>query len=158
MIFARSSVLVSGSFGSLLGLSLLGLLVVSSPCLSVSEVLAETAKKSPAKHDVPASIKKGSNNSQPLSDFDLGKYQYCGTDSDCILAQNGCCDCANGGQDIAINKERVSAFQSRFDCLHVECTEKATEPPCASGVVSCINHKCRYIGEEPSSSKKKKRK
>ena len=136
-------------------ISLLG--IIGLLCLSlVPGAFAEGGKKPVPKHSVPSSVLKGSN-TQPLSAFDLGKYQYCGSDKDCVLAQNGCCDCANGGQDIAINRERVSAFQSRFDCLHVNCTEKASDPACASGVVSCINHKCRYISDEPSSSKKKRR-
>lgn len=80
-----------------------------------------------------------------LSEFELGKYQYCGTDSDCIKANNGCCDCANGGADVAVNRKDYDSFRARFDCLHVNCTERARIPACASGVVSCVNHKCKYF-------------
>lgn len=82
---------------------------------------------------------------EPLDDFELGKYQYCGTDRDCVVATNGCCDCANGGDDVAVNKERLEAFRARFDCLHTACTERAAIPPCGSGVVSCVSHRCQYM-------------
>lgn len=80
-----------------------------------------------------------------LDAFELGKYQYCGQDSDCVLANNGCCDCANGGEDVAVNKLRLEEFRARFNCMDVVCTMLATEPPCGSGVVACIEHRCRYV-------------
>lgn len=82
---------------------------------------------------------------EPLSEFELGRYQYCGEDRDCVAANNGCCDCANGGKDVAINKERTEAFKARFDCMQVMCTEMAAEPMCGSGLVSCVNHRCKYF-------------
>lgn len=81
----------------------------------------------------------------PISDFELGRYQYCGADSDCVVANNGCCDCANGGKDVAVNKERLADFQKRFDCLYAKCGDKRADPICGSGVVSCIMHKCQYF-------------
>ena len=80
-----------------------------------------------------------------LGEFELGKYQYCGSDRDCTVANNGCCDCANGGEDVAINVAQVAEFKARFDCLSQMCTERGAEPPCGSGVVTCLNHKCRYV-------------
>lgn len=82
---------------------------------------------------------------EPLSEFELGRYQYCGADKDCMVVNNGCCDCANGGKDVAINKERLQAFKSRFDCIQVVCTQLAAEQLCGSGLLSCINHKCKYF-------------
>lgn len=83
-------------------------------------------------------------NTKALSDFELAKYQYCGQDSDCVIAINGCCDCVNGGIEVAVNKDRVEAFRKRFECLHVKCGMKKADPPCKSGVVSCVSHRCRY--------------
>jgi hypothetical protein len=80
-----------------------------------------------------------------LNEFELGKYQYCGSDRDCMVANNGCCDCANGGEDVAINVAQAAEFKARFECLSQMCTERGAEPPCGSGVVTCVNHKCRYI-------------
>lgn len=82
---------------------------------------------------------------EPLGEFELGRYQYCGADKDCMVVNNGCCDCANGGKDVAINRERLQAFKDRFDCMQVMCTQLAAEPLCGSGLVSCINHKCKYF-------------
>lgn len=81
----------------------------------------------------------------PINDFELGRYQYCGADSDCVVANNGCCDCANGGKDVAVNKERLADFQKRFDCLYAKCGDKRADPICGSGVVSCVMHKCQYF-------------
>lgn len=88
---------------------------------------------------------KRTGQTRPLSDFELGRYQYCGSDRDCVAANNGCCDCANGGADVAVNRERLAAFEARFDCLYVSCSEKDTVPPCGSGIISCVNHKCVYF-------------
>lgn len=82
---------------------------------------------------------------QPLEDFELGKYQYCGNDRDCIWVINGCCDCANGGKSTAINKIHFTAFNARFNCLNVTCTGNTHNTGCEEGLTSCINHKCRYV-------------
>lgn len=81
----------------------------------------------------------------PLSAFELGRYQYCGEDRDCMFAVNGCCDCANGSEDVSVNRERLEAFRARFSCLYVACGDKSHEPACGTGIVSCVNHKCRYF-------------
>ncbi len=99
-------------------------------------VVAKAERRPPAKR---------TGQTQPLSDFELGRYQYCGSDRDCVAANNGCCDCANGGADVAVNRERLAAFEARFDCLYVSCTEKGAMPPCGSGIISCVNHKCVYF-------------
>jgi len=91
-------------------------------------------------------------NTKAIDDFELAKYQYCGADSDCTVSTNGCCDCANGGVEVAVNKSRLEAFRDRFDCLHIECTQVIANPPCANGVVSCINHRCQYFDDRPAPS------
>lgn len=97
-----------------------------------------------AKSERRPSVKR-TGQTRPLSEFELGRYQYCGSDRDCVAANNGCCDCANGGGDVAVNRERLAAFEARFDCLYVSCGEKDTVPPCGSGIISCVNHKCVYF-------------
>lgn len=79
-----------------------------------------------------------------LDAADLAQYQYCGQDSDCVIVQNGCCDCANGGEDAAISSRHIKTFKARLDCLDTACTERAAIPACGSGTVSCISGKCRY--------------
>ena len=96
---------------------------------------------------------KTTANSEPLDAFELGRYQYCGQDSDCVVATNGCCDCANGGEDVAVAKERLEDFKSRFNCLKTPCTKKAAVPPCGSGLVSCIEHKCKYVPRQKVESR-----
>jgi len=82
--------------------------------------------------------------SKPIDAFELGKYQYCGKDSDCVVAVNGCCDCVNGAEDVAVNKGHYDSFRTRFRCLSMLCPE-LDNTKCAKGVVSCIEHKCNYL-------------
>ena len=93
-----------------------------------------------------ASRKRGP--AEALGEFALAKYQYCGRDADCTVAKNGCCDCANGGEEVAINKERREAFRKNFECLYVSCGEVVPTEPCRSAVVSCVDHRCRYVSDE----------
>ncbi len=80
-----------------------------------------------------------------ISEFELAKYQYCGSDSDCIVVTNGCCDCANGSEDVSINKDKLEDFEKRFNCLNYTCSKKDAEPRCGQGVVSCISNQCYYF-------------
>jgi hypothetical protein len=82
---------------------------------------------------------------KPIPEKELERYQYCGEDSHCMAVQNGCCDCANGGKDIAIARDAEKDFKARFDCGRAACTLMASIPPCGSGVVSCVNHRCHYF-------------
>ncbi len=110
------------------------------------KVFSESGEKAPVRM-----IGK-TGNTKAIDDFELAKYQYCGNDADCRIAVNGCCDCANGGTEVAINKDRFEAFRERFDCLHVQCTQVIAEPPCENGVVSCINHRCHYFDDRPQAT------
>lgn len=80
---------------------------------------------------------------QPLPEKDTRDYRDCKTASDCVYATNGCCDCDNGGDGIAINKSKVDDFSDEFDCSG-ECTLVGSEPPCDSGTVSCVSGLCAY--------------
>jgi hypothetical protein len=80
----------------------------------------------------------------PLSDSLMLQYKDCQKDEDCIWVKNGCCDCANGGKDDAINEDRYLDFQDNFDCTNVTCTMMEANPPCGSGTVTCRSGKCEY--------------
>lgn len=80
----------------------------------------------------------------PLSESETLTYRSCTVDLDCIYTTNGCCDCANGGQNIAVNIDRLSEFRALFDGKMTACTEMAMDPPCGSGTVSCNNGVCEY--------------
>ncbi|MCX6111773.1 MAG: hypothetical protein NTY22_00580 [Proteobacteria bacterium] len=90
----------------------------------------------------------------PLSDSETLKYRSCTHDLDCIYTQNGCCDCANGGADIAINLNKLTEFRDNFHCNNVACSMIAAVPACGSGTVSCKSGLCEYIKatEDPHTS------
>jgi hypothetical protein len=139
---------------------LLGLLMIcvssayadGMPESEQSSIRSGSARKTlvvPPKSDTPpvAKVGQGGANTNPLLDFELAKYQYCGNDTDCVIAINGCCDCVNGGIEVAVNKSRLEAFRSRFDCVHVVCGLEPADPVCGSGVVSCVSHRCQYLDD-----------
>lgn len=80
----------------------------------------------------------------PLSDSLTLQYKDCQKDEDCMWVQNGCCDCANGGKDDAINADRYSDFLENFDCSKVTCTMMEANPSCGTGSFSCNTGKCEY--------------
>ncbi len=71
-------------------------------------------------------------------------YRSCSIDSDCVYVNNGCCDCANGGEDLAVNKTKLADFEALFDCANVACTMIGAVPECGSGTVSCKSGLCEY--------------
>ena len=81
----------------------------------------------------------------PLPEAFTVPYRHCDSDSDCVFVNNGCCDCANGGRELAVNKAALDAFKKRIICPKVTiCTERGRTPPCGAGAVSCENHRCVY--------------
>jgi len=90
-----------------------------------------------------SSSNNNSTNKGVLSDTETLPYKNCAVDSDCIYTTNGCCDCANGGEDIAINKSKLSDFEALFNCSGA-CTMIGAVPPCGSGTVSCQSGLCVY--------------
>jgi hypothetical protein len=73
-------------------------------------------------------------------------YRACTNDADCVLAQNGCCDCANGGEDIAVRRDRAAAFRERFRCED-GCTEIGGS--CGQGTITCEEQLCVYRPPAP---------
>lgn len=61
----------------------------------------------------------------PLPKSDLADFQRCDTDTDCVRATNGCCDCANGGEAIAVHRKHEKTLRDFFPCTNVMCTQKA---------------------------------
>lgn len=126
-------------------------------CILVSNVLADgmpidessnsgTVKMGKKSLILDKSVEVPGPKRPTISDKDLLAYQYCGKDSDCMPVINGCCQCMQGDKFVAINKERLEAFQDRFTCESVLCPK--SEPvsySCEDGVVSCVNHRCLYV-------------
>ncbi len=87
----------------------------------------------------------GQGKQYSLSAKELLKYQYCGKDSDCMAVINGCCQCIQGDPYVAINKDSLEAFKSKFYCEDVLCPKEESTFACEDGVVSCVSHKCKYF-------------
>lgn len=85
------------------------------------------------------------NPGAPLAPSETREFQACAADDDCIYVQNGCCDCANGGADLAINKKFEKAFLAKRKCSEkFPCTLMGMIPACGSGKVSCTDGMCAY--------------
>ena len=81
---------------------------------------------------------------QVKSAADLAPYQGCSADADCVYAQNGVCDCGNGGAATAVNKSMLAKFNSSFDTRDVSCTLLVKIPPCESGTAACKAGLCEF--------------
>ena len=85
----------------------------------------------------------------PLSAALTREYQACKVDDDCVYTRNGCCDCANGGEAIAVARTELDRFRSQFACDDVLCTMMGAEPPCDAGKATCEEGLCRYQPATP---------
>ena len=82
-------------------------------------------------------------NSPPLPEEEALAYRRCEMDEECVYVTNGCCDCVNGGKDLAVNREQVDAFRKNFVCSG-RCTMIGTVVACGSGTVACEGGLCVY--------------
>ena len=98
----------------------------------------------PHEEDAPDWLKHPGPPQRPMSAAESAPYRSCSRDTDCVVALNGCCNCANGGEDIAVNKARREAFAAHFDCSRTHCTEMGAMAPCGSGSVQCVEGLCTY--------------
>ena len=119
-------------------------------CLSVSVTFADgmpEGKEGVSKNTkVPDEVVKEELKRPSLVDKDILPYQYCGKDSDCMPVINGCCQCMQGDKYVAINKDRLEAFQARFTCEDILCPKSESfSYSCEDGVVTCLNHRCLYV-------------
>lgn len=77
-------------------------------------------------------------------------FRACEDDEDCVYAQNGCCDCANGGESIAVNINQAAAFDALFECENVACTMRAAITPCEQGTTKCELGICEFTSDNDS--------
>jgi len=86
--------------------------------------------------------------SKPLPASELLKYQSCKADEDCMWITNGCCDCGNGGIEVAIARSQEAAFRAQFQCTHVPCTTMGRTPVCGTGSVHCEAARCVFHAQK----------
>lgn len=77
---------------------------------------------------------------------ELEQFQYCESDEDCVYANNGFCDCANGGEEVAVNWDQVNGFEDIFHSRRKICTRMGREIPCGvgSGITCGENNLCKF--------------
>ena len=80
----------------------------------------------------------------PLPLAELEAYRHCETDAQCTWVNNGCCDCANGGEDVAVATTKKAAFRALFECANAPCTAVSIEPECGTGTVACEGGLCVF--------------
>ena len=73
----------------------------------------------------------------------LDEWKVCSQDLDCVETQKGCCNCANGGIQMAINKQYLDEWQNILDnsCQDVGCLAFVN---CKQGRVVCEDNKCAF--------------
>jgi hypothetical protein len=84
----------------------------------------------------------------PVSEAESRDYRACSRDDECVYVLNGCCDCANGGDNFAVRADKRDSFLTRFaECKKFPCTEMGAMEPCGSGHVSCKQGLCSYAAK-----------
>lgn len=84
--------------------------------------------------------------STPLSLAEYRQYQSCQSDDECVYAQNGPCDCNNGGENISVNKSNLQDFEKLFKS--VPCTMRGG-PWCKDGIAKCEDKLCHWKKNTP---------
>lgn len=82
---------------------------------------------------------------EPMPEARTLGYRACERDDQCVYTHNGCCDCMNGGTDLAVRREKLSAFRAQFSCAGAGCTEMGGT--CGEGSVTCERGLCVYRAE-----------
>lgn len=85
---------------------------------------------------------------RPLALSGLDDYRRCERDDQCVWVNNGCCDCANGGEDIAVRVDKKAAFRALFQCDNLPCTAIGSVPQCGTGEVACQSGLCVFRRQE----------
>lgn len=75
----------------------------------------------------------------PLPENELRALQACRSAGECVRVVNGCCDCANGGETVAVHRKFEATLRARFDCAKTLCAGKVgdcqfREPECVRGL------------------------
>lgn len=83
----------------------------------------------------------------PLPQSALDEYRHCESDEQCTWVNNGCCDCANGGEDVAVAVDKKDEFRARFDCSNTPCTLRGAVPACGTGTAVCEAGLCVFNAE-----------
>lgn len=83
---------------------------------------------------------------------------FCTTDEDCMIVQDGCCACTEGGKNTAINSDYKAAWDDKIleDCgVDSGCPEVISDDwTCAEDVIAkCVDGKCKL--EQPEVLTKK---
>jgi len=112
----------------------------ANQCGNDVNCIIEACEFPPIENNVDITLKDDGK----LSKTDLLTFQNCETDDDCVFATNGLCDCANGGDEVAINTDNSKAFQEIFDQDSL-CTRRSREVPCGIGAgISCQKNVCVF--------------
>ncbi len=74
-----------------------------------------------------------------------GEDDYsCETDEDCVKVDAGCCGCNEGGEAIAIHKNRQSSWEAQLqeNCSDVMCPQVISNHPSCEKEAVCVNNEC----------------
>lgn len=68
----------------------------------------------------------------------------CKTDDECVIVQDGCCSCKNGGKNTAILKTEQQAWQAKLssECEDVMCATVISNDKTCFTVAKCVDGKC----------------
>ena len=87
----------------------------------------------------------------PLQEIPESQLRACSTSAECVKAVEGCCDCANGGRNTAINRKFLSPWLKKREagCLTVMCPAVlSTDPSCSeTHSPQCVEGTCQLTAK-----------
>lgn len=68
----------------------------------------------------------------------------CKEDSECVIVQEGCCSCNNGGRNTAILKTDEQAWKTKLagQCADTMCPAVISTDKTCFNVAKCVDGKC----------------
>ncbi len=116
---------------------LLGMAFMSIGYYFLTEIIDITGKAQESVANIPQERKK--EGELAIKE----QWKACSYDSDCAETQKACCDCHNGGEQGAINRQYLNGWKDiiKNKCQSIDCISLEN---CMSGKVICENNKCEF--------------
>ncbi len=78
------------------------------------------------------------------SDENFSEEYFCEINEDCVKVDAGCCGCNEGGEAIAIHKDKQGSWEKQLEenCSDVMCPQVISNHPSCEKEAVCDNREC----------------
>lgn len=84
---------------------------------------------------------------KPTKSVNSDDIYNCNRDIDCVSFQAGCCNCRNGGTNIALNRKYLDYWVEELsrECREVVCTAVISDDWTCLAAPKCIDSNCQLV-------------